>query len=219
MGALRVILVVFVAALAPVLTGAGTAVAQDLGQVVSPILTLDRDQLFTGTAYGQRVNAELEAASAAMAAETREIEAALEEEEKALTEQRATLDTAAFRALADAFDEKVQALRAEREQAQTNLRGRIEQAQLDFFNRIGPILGAIVRARGAVLIVDRRAILLAAADVDITDEAIARIDAVLGDGVETPDDEAASDTTPAGEGPLDTIPAPADDGAATGTDQ
>lgn len=188
---------------------AGAARAQDLGRIVSPILTLDRDQLFSGTQYGQRINRELEAASQAMAAETRAIEAALEEEEKALTEQRATLEPEAFRELAQAFDDKVQNLRADRDEAETNLRAQIEAAQVEFFNRIGPILGALVRERGAVLIVDRRAILLAAADVDITSAAVARIDSVLGDGTQedatTPEPDA-----PTEEAPLDTIPAPED---------
>lgn len=180
--------------------------AQTLGRVVSPILTIDRDRLFSDSAFGQRVNRELEAASSAMAAETRRIEAALEEEERMLTEQRATLEPEAFRELARAFDEKVQALRLERETAEDNLRRQIEAAQGEFFDRVGPILGALVRERGAVLIVDRRAILLAAADVDITEEAIARSDAVLGDGDSVVPAPTPPETDPAT--PLDIIPAP-----------
>lgn len=160
----------------------GAARAQDFGRVVSPILTLDRDQLFASTLYGQRINRELEAASTAMAAETRAIEAALEAEEQELTAKRATTEPDAFRELASAFDAKVQSLRADRDAAEADLRDQIEAAQLAFFNRIGPILGQVVRDRGAVLIIDRRAVLLTAANVDITDEAIGRIDAVLGDG-------------------------------------
>ncbi|OIP87607.1 MAG: hypothetical protein AUK37_01145 [Rhodobacterales bacterium CG2_30_65_12] len=183
------------------------APAQTLGRVVSPILTVDRDRLFADSLYGQRINRELEASSAAMATETRKIETALEAEELDLTERRATLTPEAFRALADAFDEKVQALRQQRDTAETNLRQQIEQAQLAYFDQIGPLLGALVRERGAVMILDRRAILLTAADVDITDEAIARIDAVLGDGAEVQDGAIAPapDDTPA---PVDTIPAP-----------
>lgn len=194
--------------------------AQDFGRVVSPILTLDREQLFARTLYGQRVNRELEAASTAMAAETRAIEAALEAEEQALTEQRATMDPEAFRELASAFDDKVQALRAEREAAESDLLAQIEAAQLAFFNRIGPVLGQLVRDRGAVLIVDRRAVLLAATDIDITSAAIERIDAGLGDGGDLGGDPGveespATDTPavvddPTGEGAVgvDTIPAP-----------
>lgn len=184
-----------------------TAGAQTLGRVISPILTIDRDRLFSESAFGQRVSRELEAASSAMAAETRRIEAALEEEERTLTEQRATLEPEEFRELARAFDEKVQSLRIERETAEDNLRRQIEAAQGDFFERIGPILGAIVRERGAVLIVDRRAILLTAADIDITDEAIARSDAVLGDGGSAAPTPVQPGVEP--DAPLDIIPAPA----------
>ncbi len=49
-----------------------------------------------------------------LAEETQELERALEAEELALTEARKTLPPAEFRAKADAFDEKVVALRARR---------------------------------------------------------------------------------------------------------
>lgn len=201
------------------------AQAQQLGEVVSPILTLDREALFSGTLYGKRVNAELEAASNELAAETRRIEAQLEAEERELTEQRATLPVDEFRALADAFDDKVQALRDERESAQEEAVRQIETAQANFFNRIGPILGQLVRERGAVMILDRRAILLTAADVDITQAAIARIDAVLGDGEVPGGDPTPRPSAPelpdAPGAPVDTIPAPdaaLDTEAAPGTD-
>ena len=181
--------------------------AQTLGRLISPILTIDRDQLFAQTQFGQRVNRELEAASNAMAAESRKIEAALEEEERQITEQRATLSPEAFREVAAAFEEKVQALRQERDTVEANLRRQIEEAQTEFFEQIGPILGALVRDRGAVMILDRRAILLAAADVDITADAIARIDAVLGDGLNDTEQEPPA-TPPEPVLPLDTIPAP-----------
>lgn len=202
--------------MAGLLAGPTPAPAQDFGRVLSPILTLDRDRLFAGTLYGQRVNSELEAASSAMAAETRKIEAALEAEEKALTEKRATMEPAAFRELASAFDDKVQALRAERAAAESDLTKQIDDAKLAFFNRIGPVLGQLVRERGAVLIIDRRAVLLAATDIDVTDDAIQRIDAVLGDGGDLGGDQSeaaapdsAQDAT-TGEGAVgvDTIPAP-----------
>lgn len=156
--------------------------AQELGRIVSPILTIDRDRLFSETLFGKRVNAELQTASDSMKAETRQIESGLETEEKALTEKRSTMSAEDFRKLADAFDKKVQSLRADRETAKANLQKQIDAAQAQFYDQIGPILGALVRERGAVMILDKRAILLTAADVDITDAAIARIDAVLGEG-------------------------------------
>lgn len=215
MGLLRLVLVGCLFLVAGFGGGPEAARAQDLGRVVSPILTIDRDGLFAGTLYGQRVNRELETARAAMAEETRNIQAALEAEELALTEQRATLPADEFRGLADAFDEKVQSLREERAAAEALLVAQIEAAQAQFFNEIGAVLGRLVRERGAVAIVDARAILLVAADIDITEAAIERIDSALGDGsnldggngtAET-DANGANGSADSGIG-LDIIPAP-----------
>ncbi|MEJ2001838.1 MAG: OmpH family outer membrane protein [Maritimibacter sp.] len=204
MGALRIILIT----LALVISGAGASFAQSLGQIVSPVVTLNRDLLFNESLFGQRVKQDLSAETAQMIAKTTEIENALADEEQALTEKRETLDPETFRNLALAFDAKVQNLRAERQQAQTDLQATITKAQEDFFRQVGPILGQLMRERGAVLIIDQRAILLAASDVDITEAAIERVDAVLGDGA---DPEASQDSAPtgaSGEGMIDTIPAP-----------
>ncbi|MEJ1992654.1 MAG: OmpH family outer membrane protein [Maritimibacter sp.] len=204
MGALRIILIT----LALVISGAGASFAQSLGQIVSPVVTLNRDLLFNESLFGQRVKQDLSAETAQMIAKTTEIENALADEEQALTEKRETLDPETFRSLALAFDAKVQNLRAERQQAQTDLQATITKAQEDFFRQVGPILGQLMRERGAVLIIDQRAILLAASDVDITEAAIERVDAVLGDGA---DPEASQDSAPTGassEGMIDTIPAP-----------
>ena len=56
--------------------------------VISPVLTIDSERMFRESAFGRRVSAEIEARSIELAAENREIEAALEAEERELTEQR-----------------------------------------------------------------------------------------------------------------------------------
>ncbi|RME16012.1 MAG: OmpH family outer membrane protein [Alphaproteobacteria bacterium] len=183
------------------------ALGQGLGRVISPIVTLDRDALFSRTLFGQRINAELKAASEAMAAETRRIEAELTAEEDDLTARRASMDPEEFRKLANAFDEKVQALREERAKAESDLAAQVEAAKTQFFEKVTPVLGALLRERGAVIVLDRRAILLSLADVDVTDEAVARIDSVLGDGADAPGADGLGGGT-AGDGPTSTAPAP-----------
>jgi hypothetical protein len=51
-----------------------------------------------------------------------------------------------------------------------------------FFERVAPILLDIVRDRGAAVLMDSRAVLLSADRVDVTEAAIAAIDAALGEG-------------------------------------
>ena len=152
---------------------AGSAWAQQS----SPILTIDQDRLFAGTRLGAEALAGLEQRAQELAAENSRIETELIDEEGKLTELRPTLEPAEFRKLADAFDERVQKLRAEQdEKARLLNRGR-DEARANFFNEIAVTLSEIVREKGAVVVIDRRDVFLSADRIDITDEAIERINA------------------------------------------
>jgi len=151
--------------------------AQEVGQVPSPVLTLDQERLFNETDLADQVSAEFERRSEALAAENRRIEAELEAEELALTEKRAEMAPDAFRELADAFDAKVQRIREEQDAKARELQRLGERGRQDFLRRITPILAAIVRERGAFIVLDRRSVFLSADQIDITEEAIRRINA------------------------------------------
>lgn len=151
----------------------------------SPIVTLDRERLFAGSQFGQRLTSEIEAASRELAAENRRIEGELIEEERALTDQRATLTPEEFRPLADAFDKKVEAIRDEQDGKSRELNRRLEEERQTFFRAALPVLGALVRDSGAVAILNAEAVFLSFQQLDITDRAIARIDEVLGDGTQS----------------------------------
>lgn len=161
------------------LSGASTAFAQE---VRSPILTIDSDRLYRGSAFGQRVLQDMEAQTKALADENRALELELETEEKALTAQRPTMSAEQFRTLADAFDARVQSIRTDRES-----KGRAIAAQLDenrdrFLQAAFPVLEDIMREAGAAVVLEQRSVFISANAIDITDTAIARIDAVLGNG-------------------------------------
>lgn len=155
---------------------------QDVALPRSPLLTIDRDALFVGSAYGQRLQAELRADSIALAEENRALTADLSEEEQRLTEQRATLPVEEFRTLADAFDAKVTRLRSEQDAKTRALQRRQETERQQFFANALPVLSRIVQEAGAVAILDRGTVFLTADEIDITDLAIARLDAAIGDG-------------------------------------
>ena len=77
-----------------------------------PILMIDRNRLLAETLFGKTVEAEFEAASKALIAENLRLEAALEEEERELTDRRASLPPEEFQALAAEFDRKTEEIRA-----------------------------------------------------------------------------------------------------------
>lgn len=191
------------------------ALAQQEGSAaprsMSGVLVLNQERLIGQSAYGQRIQRELEAVSSELSAENRRIEARLTEEELDLTEMRDTMPPDEFRVLADAFDERVETIRSAQEAKARDITEQADAAQAQFFERAAPILLEIVRARGAAVLMDSRAVLLSAERVDITGEAIAAIDEALGDGgpdpiidvdvdVDAPDVEPPATDTPSDDG-------------------
>lgn len=150
------------------------------------VVTIDQDRLFAGSAWGRRLQAEFEKAGAELAAENDRLAAQLSDEETQLTQQRATLDPTEFRELADAFDVRATEVRRERAQAVQDLNARGEAEQAAFFQAAAPLIGQVMRERGAVVVLDRRTVLLSADGIDLTNELIARLDSALGDGSDQP---------------------------------
>lgn len=159
-----------------------SARAQQLGTIQSPILTVESDRLFSESLFGQRVAQEIEAESAVLSAENRRIEAELTEEEQRLTERRADMEPQAFRALADAFDEKVQDIRRTQDGKARALNQRTDGDRVVFLQAAAPVLERLMREAGAVVILERNNVLLSLNATDITDLAIERINTAIGDG-------------------------------------
>lgn len=162
----------------------GALAAQGSAQTEDPaprsvILVIDQERLLRETQLGADVLAEIEQAAVALAAENRQIADELLAEEQALTEQRDTMSVEAFTELANAFDAKVQALRDEQDTKSRALAQTREQAPQAFFGEIGGVLSAIARERGALVMLERRQVLLSVDVIDVTDEAIERINLAL----------------------------------------
>lgn len=162
--------------------GAAGVQAQQLGIPKSAILTIATDRMFADSAFGQRVAREVEAESAVLAAENRRIEAQLTAEEKDLTQRRPNMEPEAFRALADAFDEKVQANRNAQDAKAQALNQIGDTARVEFLQAARPVLEAVMRESGAGVILERSSVFLSANATDITDLAIGRINSAIGDG-------------------------------------
>ncbi len=169
-----------------------------------PVLTLDQDRLFSSSRFGARSIEDLEVQARALQAENRRIEADLEIEEKSLTEQRAGMTPEAFRAEAEAFDARVKGIRSAQEAKARDLAAQRDLARQRFLQASAPVLAQILQERGAVAILDRSAIVLSFDRADVTDLAIARLDAILPDGTTEPQ---SGEVAPA---PAPPMPAPTD---------
>ena len=158
--------------------------AQQLGFAQTAILTISSERLFNDSAFGKRIDREIETEGEALAEENNRIAAELTAEEHELTEKRADMDPEAFRELADAFDEKVQKIRGEQDHKTRVLAEKNDKARAVFLNAVRTILAEVMRESGAGVILERSSVFLSANATDITDLAIERIDATIGDGSE-----------------------------------
>jgi Skp family chaperone for outer membrane proteins len=183
--------------LVALLLGQGLGLAQGTAQTVpvvpDPVLTIDQERIFSGSAYGRAALARQDADEAALVAENRKIEAALEEEERGLTARRATLPAAEFRSIAAAFDKKVEEIRSAQDAKSRALTQQRDAERQRFLQVAVPVIGDLMRDMGAVAILDKQAIFLSFERIDITDAAIVRLDAKLGDGSTVPAPDPAQD--------------------------
>lgn len=169
-------------------TGAGQvtgSLAPQAGQT-APILSLDDERLFSGSAFGKAVIARQDAETRRLIDENRRIEAALEVEEKDLTARRAAMPRAEFAPLSEAFNAKVEGIRNAQDAKTRDLQRRFDEDRQRFLEAVRPILADVMAMRGAVAIIDSRAVLVGFENIDITDEAIERLDVALEEGRLTP---------------------------------
>ena len=150
--------------------------------VQSAILVVDTTRLFNESDFGKSVFAEINEARRTLAAENRALEEDLTAEEAELTNKRTTMSAEEFRPLADAFDKKAQKIRAEQATKLDELRARPGRARSEFLSLSREILIEMMQERRALAILSKESVLLIHDAIDITEEAIARINAVLGAG-------------------------------------
>ncbi|MYA89330.1 MAG: OmpH family outer membrane protein [Boseongicola sp. SB0662_bin_57] len=158
--------------LAGLVAGACLLAGPVSAQVATPVLTIDWERLLNETRQGALLRAKLDREAQELAAEHLRIRNELAAEERELTDRRAELSPEEFRDLANAFDARVQRLRAETDEKERLLSRAADEARLSFFR---DVIADIARARGAFVVLNSRDVLLFANAVDITDEAIRRI--------------------------------------------
>jgi Skp family chaperone for outer membrane proteins len=95
---------------------------------------------------------------------------------------RGTLSAEEFRALANAFDEKVQKTRqaqAAKGRAINDLLGKEREV---FLKAAAPVLEQLMRDADAGVILERRSVFVSSTAIEITDNAIQLLDETLGSG-------------------------------------
>ncbi len=177
------------------------AAAAEVPAPLVAVLTLNQERLFRESLWGKAALQRAETEAQALAAENRRIEDALEAEERSLTDRRATMEPAAFADLAAEFDTRVEAIRAAQDGKSRALTRQLDEDRQAFFTAATPILGQILRDTGAVAILADTSVVLSLSAIDVTDDAIARMDAAMS----APAPDAGPQSAPAAPAPA---PAP-----------
>jgi Skp family chaperone for outer membrane proteins len=168
--------------------GTGVAVAQDAAQGVAEgpalpvgavVLMLDQERLFAESRFGAASLERERVAAAALEGENSKIEAALVEEEQALTKRRNEVPAEEFTPLAKAFDAKVERIRGEQAAKIKALSTARDADRQAFLKAVVPVLGKILEDTGAVAILNKSDVVVSANAFDVTNLAIFRVDQVL----------------------------------------
>ena len=156
--------------------------AQSLNAPQREVLIIDPNRLFTETLFGQHISEALEAEAQELSANNRRLEEELRAEEKELTDARPTMSAIDFRDAAEAFDKKVQAIRRERQDRARALEEQRASAEQRFLATAQGVLVELMNERGGSVLLDMRAIILRDTAVDITNDAVRKIDEAIGRG-------------------------------------
>jgi len=169
---------------------AGVALAQTQ---TGGVYTLNQEQLYTESAFGTRVVANVSKKRAELERENSKLEGQLKQEEQALTDKRPTLGPAEFRTLADAFDAKVEKIRKDQATKSNVLTKWATDEHGRFFKRAFPILLKLAGEVKAAIIIDERTTIISSDQISLTALAIERVNAEIGDGTQP---DAPADASP-----------------------
>ena len=139
----------------------------------SDILIVSRRRLLHETRHAQMLKSAEDTMTAELQRQVDAVKARLNAEEQELARLRHTLPREELEQRVAAFDHWVRMERRRAQQHATNLQNAFRAERLKLVEAIGPVLESIRVARGANAILNADQILVAASEIDVTDEAIA----------------------------------------------
>ncbi len=145
------------------------------------ILIVNTEQLFAQSKVGQSIRKQAQAQAEALQSENEKKSKEMEAEAKKLGDQRALLSQ-------DEFQKKVEALQKKDRQLQKTMQEKgqafqlgTQQARAKVQAALRPIFVDIMKERGGTVLLDQSVVLAGGVDLDITQEALKRLNEKLSD--------------------------------------
>lgn len=142
-----------------------------------PVIAFDRERIFSESDLGRALEAKIETLLSDLVSENDAIFAALEAEEQELTALKGVLRAEDFAKKADAFDAKVVAKRAEQKAKSETIQQTKDQSLREFETALNAVLTDIAQEVRAVAVFERGQIYLMSGSIDISLEAVKRLNA------------------------------------------
>ena len=156
----------------------------------SDILIVSMDQIYRESAAGRAIETAKEQLTMAAEAELLARRDALSEQERLLSEERDNLEAAERERREERFRADVADLRKFRRERGAAIQRAVQRAKADLTKILNQVLISIMRERRAAIMMDKRSAVLSSTALDITAEAIRRLD-VAAPSIEVRIDEQA----------------------------
>lgn len=153
-------------------------------QILLPFIVFDAATIRAQSLYYVALRARIEEESRNLSVENSQIEQALEAEELALVELKATLSEEAFAPHAQAFDQRVDIIREEQARKAQNIETALNKELSDIDLALDDVIADIVVETGALLVFEAAQIYAHSNAIDISSIVIARLNQSFANGVE-----------------------------------
>lgn len=143
------------------------------------ILLVDSQEILRNALAAKDIRRQIDSYRTRFQGEINQQEEGLRKDEAELKRQRAVLSADAFEEKRRAFEEKVTGVQRGIQERNQRLERALNQATDSLRQSLAPIFADIMKARGANLLLDQNQVLVGAVEMDVTKEAIQRLDQKL----------------------------------------
>ena len=152
--------------------------AEEAASAGFQVVTIKMDRLATDSAAGKDIARQIEALSERLRNDFRSREAELKVEEQAIAAVKSQLSQTEFENRARDFEARARQYDEDLRNSALRLKAARATALDELRRQLAPVLQEIMRRRQAGVMLDESLIVLAARELDVTDEAIAAFDLV-----------------------------------------
>lgn len=147
-----------------------------------PVASINREVLFSQSAYGLALLSIISEDKNQLVAENDRLLADLEREERELTELRKQITAEEFAPLAKAFDAKANQIRRSQREKLAAINKQLEAARFTFFRQAEAVIRDLMIERGIIYVLNEQAILMSTGEGNITTDVMQLLDGLFKSG-------------------------------------